>query len=56
MSEHRIAELLVRLEREARFNREQRKIINRLETKLQTLELELRWAKDNGVPDKRKNL
>lgn len=56
MSEQRIAELKLHLTREVRLNREQRKIINRLETSLKALEMELRWAKDSGIPDRRKNM
>ena len=46
MSEQRIEELKVRLAREVQLNREKRKIITRLEEKIKTLELELRWAND----------
>lgn len=56
MSLQRIEELKVRLAREVQLNREKRKVIDRLEDKVKTLELELRLANDDGVPDRRKNL
>ena len=56
MSERRIAELKVRLAREVQFNREKQATITRLEKKCKELELELRWALNDGVPDRRKNL